>query len=197
MVQLAADSFLALSVVPDECAQERLYAQEAASEVAIRLPPGVLQLLESLQLTTARVRGRKLFGWQALGMPKHVNMTFERTEHMEVPVGFRDQPGMKGTERSDLLPRSVKRSARQRRRPRLYWMSDPCAVRPRSFHRPHSVMLSPAFWTFAPVFLVVLPPELPTSSGTLATFSAPRFTGSAASQFLTRARPSLRAGHAA
>ena len=71
-------------------------------------------MLESLQLSTARVRGRKLFGWQALGMPKHVNMTFKRTEHMEVPFRFRYQPCMKGTERSDLLPRSVKRSVRQR-----------------------------------------------------------------------------------
>jgi predicted PurR-regulated permease PerM len=113
-------------------------------------------LLESLQLSTARVRGRKLFGWQALGMPKHVNMTFKRTEHMEVPFGFRDQPGMKGTERSDLLPRSLKRGVRQRRRPRLYWMSDPCAVRARSFHRPHSVILSPAFLSTSPSFLTVV-----------------------------------------
>jgi hypothetical protein len=111
---LVADSFVAPSVIFYECAQERLHAQEAASEVAIGLPPGVLQLLESLQLSTARVRGRKLFGGQALGMPKHVNMTCKRTEHMEVPFGFRYQSGMKGTERGDVLPRSVKRSVRPR-----------------------------------------------------------------------------------
>jgi hypothetical protein len=112
-VQSAAGSFLSISAVPDQCAQERLQAQEAASEVPVRLPPRVLQLLESFQFSTARVRGGQLFIWQALGMPKHINMRLKRTEHMEVPVGFRNQPDMKGTERGDLLPRPVERSVRQ------------------------------------------------------------------------------------
>ena len=91
-MQSAAGSFLAISAVPDQCAQERLQAQEAASEVPIRLPPRVLQLLESFQFSTARVRGRQLFIWQALGVPKHINMRLKRTEHMEVPVVSETNP---------------------------------------------------------------------------------------------------------
>ena len=91
------------TVVFNERPEQGSNASKTLLEIAKRVLPGRLELFEMFESTPAIMSRGELLAYSTCRMTKHIDMAFECTKRVHVPMGFGDETRVKRAERRHAL----------------------------------------------------------------------------------------------
>ena len=86
----------------DDFRKQDAGAAEPVAQIAISLPPGLLEGFERSQLPARRPHSSKFRWCRRLRTPQEIDMTSHFRQHTEMTLGFGDEARMKGSNRRDV-----------------------------------------------------------------------------------------------